>query len=90
MRKLNIVLSTIILGIILFFIIVNAFETEPKQKIPTSTWTKAVCNEKNYCLDIQITCSENEVFNIQPTGELARFPENWVDPRPIEIIEKWC
>ena len=90
MRKSILLFSTILLVIILFFIITNAVKVEPKQTIPTSTWTKAVCNEKNYCLDVQITCNEDEIIDVIPTGEGAYFPENWVDPRPIEIIEKWC
>jgi hypothetical protein len=90
MRKSSLFLSTILIGIISFFIIVNAVKTEPKQKIPTSTWIKAVCNEKNYCLDVQITCSEDKIIDIKPTGEGTYFPESWIDPRPIEVIKKWC
>jgi len=86
MRKL--LLLTILLGIILFFIIVNAIEG-PKI-VPTSAWTKAVCNEENYCLDIQITCEDNRIIDVKPTGEGMYFPEDWEDPRPVEIIEKWC
>ena len=89
MRKLHIILSTIFIGIVLFFIIVNAIKTGPKV-VPTSTWTKAVCSGENYCLDIQITCSEDRVIDIKPTGEGAYFPDDWIDPRPVEIIEKWC
>ncbi len=89
MRKL-LFLLTILLGIVLFFIIVNAIRTEPKHKIPTSTWTKAICNEKNYCLDVQITCSEDRVIDIKLTGEEAYFSEDWRDPRPVEVLEKWC
>ena len=90
MKKLHILLPAILLVVILFFIIVNAIQAEPKQKIPTSSWTKAVCNEENYCLDVHITCGDNEVIDIKPTGEGAYFPEDWEDPRPIEMIEKWC
>lgn len=90
MRKSILFLSTIPLVIILFFIIVNAVKIDSNQKIPTSTWTKAVCNEKNYCLDVQITCSNDKIIDIKPTGEGTYFPENWVDPRPIEFKEKWC
>ena len=89
MKKLSIFLLSIIAGIVLIFIIVNAIKTEPKV-IPTSTWTKAICNEDNYCLDVQITCGENRVIDIKPTGQAAYFPEDWEDHRPIEMIEKWC
>jgi len=90
MRKLSLFLFSILLGVVLIFIIVNANKTEPKHKVPTSTWTKAICNEENYCLDIQITCGDNGVIDIKPTDEGAYFPENWKDPRPVEMIEKWC
>jgi len=90
MRRSYIVLSIIFLGIVLFFIVVNAVKPEPKNKVPTSTWTKAICNEENYCLDIQITCEENGVIDIKPTGEGSYFPKDWEDPRPVEIVEKWC
>ena len=89
MRKLGLFLFTILLAIVLIFIIVNAIKTEPKV-VPTSTWTKAVCNEENYCLDIQITCSEDRIIDIKPTGEGAYFPDDWQDPRPVEMIQKWC
>jgi len=89
MRKLTIFSFTILIGIVLIFIIVNAVKTEPKV-VPTSTWTKAICNEENYCLDIQITCSGDEIIDIKPTGEGAYFPKDWEDLRPVEIIEKWC
>jgi len=89
MRKSYILLSTILLAIILLLIIVNAVKTEPKV-VPTSTWTKAICNEENYCLDVQITCSEDKIIDIKPTGEGAYFPESWIEPRPIELIQKWC
>lgn len=90
MRKSQIILFILILVVILSFVIVNAFKTEPKQKIPTSTWTKAVCNEKNYCSDVEISCDEGKIVSIKPTGEGINLPENWIDPRPVEIIEKWC
>jgi hypothetical protein len=89
MWKLSLFLSTILLGVVLFFITVNTIRTESKV-VPTSAWTKVICNEEKYCLDVQVTCGDNEVIDIKPTGEGAYFPENWADPRPIEIIEKWC
>jgi len=89
MKKLTIFFFSILLGIVLIFIITNAIKAESKV-VPTSTWTKAICNEENYCLDVQITCGDNGVIDIKPTGEGAHFPINWEDPRSIEIIKKWC
>jgi len=89
MRKSTIFLLSILVGIVLIFIIVNAVKTE-KKVVPTSTWTKAICNEENYCLDVQITCEDNRVIDIKPTGEGAYFPMDWKDHRPVEMIQKWC
>jgi hypothetical protein len=89
MRKSTIFLFSILLGIVLILIIVNAVKTEPGV-VPISMWTKAICNEENYCIDVQITCGENEVIDIKPTGEEVNHPKDWIDPRPIEMIERWC
>lgn len=90
MRKLHIILSTILIGIILLFIIVNALNAEPEIKVLMSTWTKAICNEENYCIDVQITCENNKIVDIKPTGEGVYLPEDWEDPRPVEQLQKWC
>lgn len=33
---------------------------------------------------------DDTVIDIKPTGAASYFPEDWEDPRPIEMIEKWC
>ena len=90
MKKLVVFSFSILLGIVLIFIIANAIKTEPEHKIPTSMWTKAICNEENYCLDVQITCGEDGLIDVKPTGEGIQFPDDWVDPRPVKMIERWC
>jgi len=55
-----------------------------------SKWTKAVCNEENYCIDIQITCKGDNVIDISPGEKGVYFPDNWIDLRPNNIVNKWC
>ena len=47
------------------------------------TYTKAICNESNYCQDYEIVCEGNEIIKTNPiTGASVQNPENWQDPRP--------
>lgn len=46
------------------------------------SYTKAVCNEKNFCQDYGVTCHGNEIVSFSPiTGAFAQFSEDWKDPR---------
>jgi hypothetical protein len=53
-------------------------------------WTKAICNEKNYCLDVQITCINSQVVDIKPQSEGIYFSGNWRDPRPEDAKSELC
>ena len=47
-----------------------------------STYTKAICNENNFCQDYIFTCENDKVIEQTPiTGAVMQFDENWVDPR---------
>jgi len=47
------------------------------------TYTKAICNESNYCQDYEIVCKNGELEQMNPiTGASVQNPENWKDPRP--------
>lgn len=52
------------------------------------TWTTAVCNDKNECIDVLIECSEGQVMGISPVSNLTAFDENWTDPRNVNI--RYC
>jgi hypothetical protein len=46
------------------------------------TYTKAICNETNYCQDYEITCQNNQVLRMNPiTGASVQFSQDWQDPR---------
>lgn len=45
-------------------------------------YTRAICNERNYCQDYEIGCSNEEVTKIIPiTGASIQHLTNWKDPR---------
>ena len=53
-------------------------------------FTKAICNENNYCKDYKIICDKNNVKSLTPTGFAIQNPENWNNPRTPEQIDKVC
>ncbi len=57
----------------------------------THSSTKAICTEDNFCQDYEIFCENSEVISIAPiTGAVVQFSEDWQDPRPNEIRNKFC
>jgi len=61
-----------------------------KIKLNTSSFTKAVCEEK-YCQDYLFNCNNEKIISIAPiTGAAVKFDENWKDPRTEEQIGKLC
>ena len=63
-------------------------ETENKK---TYSYTKAICNETNYCQDYEVICDGEKVVEISPfTGAVAQYSEDWQDPRDREMIDRLC
>ena len=54
------------------------------------TYTKAVCNETNYCGDYEITCENDEIISMIFTGAAIQLTDSWKDPRDKETIERIC
>lgn len=54
------------------------------------SFTKAVCNETNYCEDYEIHCSGAQLISFTPTGAAVQYPDEWEDKRTIEEIQKEC
>jgi hypothetical protein len=49
------------------------------------TYTKAICNDSNYCQDYEIVCNGNDIVTTNPiNGAVVQNPEDWEDPRPEE------
>jgi hypothetical protein len=55
------------------------------------SYTKAICNETNYCQDYEIVCKNGEIINKNPiTGAAIQHPLDWKDPRDNETINELC
>ncbi len=55
-----------------------------------TTWTKAICSEENYCIDILITCDGNRVVDLTPLSEGIYFSSDWEDKRPPHLKNQYC
>ena len=53
-------------------------------------YTKAICNENNFCQDYIITCEGNSLVDLSPiTGATIQHAPNWSDPRG-EQTNNYC
>lgn len=55
------------------------------------SYTKAICNNTNYCQDYEITCSGQNPTTIKPTTNVTvQHTEDWEDPRGNQTDKKLC
>jgi len=50
------------------------------------SWTRAICNDNNDCLDILISCKNGNVIDIKPASDFVRYPLQWEDLREEENL----
>lgn len=75
------ILLLILVGIILYFNF-NTTEITGEAIIDSYSYTKAICNETNYCQDYEIVCENKELVILNPiTGAAVQHSSNWEDPR---------
>ena len=93
-RIIVISLLILILGVILFVIFLNqtltggVVETQDEK---VYSYTKAVCNETNYCQDYEVVCEGERVVGMSPiTGAVAQYSEDWEDPRDEGVVDRLC
>lgn len=59
--------------------------------IYTSSFTKAICTESNYCQDFYIYCKNKNIINATPiTGSAIMFSKEWEDPRTNTENKDFC
>ena len=80
------ILNKLIIIIIILLFLVGTFFLTAKTTGNTVkdyyTYTKAICNENNFCQDHIITCENKKIISIEPiTGASIQQTENWQDPR---------
>ena len=83
--------TTLIMAVIILigisFLLFNSMTGET---IRDYSWTKAICNETNYCQDYEIVCNGKDIVSITYTGAAIQNSHDWEDPRDKEIIDKLC
>ena len=79
-----------VLAIALVANIIMASPTASAPKQDVSAWTKAICTDDNYCIDIQITCVDGKVTDLKPMGPGVQFSGAWKDRRPDELKNGIC
>ncbi len=45
------------------------------------SFTRAICNENNKCIDVFVKCLNGEVEEMTPVSGFVSFPFDWEDPR---------
>lgn len=54
------------------------------------SYTKAICNETNFCEDYVVNCRGSEVVSVIATGAAIQNLPEWKDPRDQETISRFC
>lgn len=81
-RKLILVIILFILFIATFLFIYFSDLTGNVIRDESYTYTRAICNETNFCQDKEITCRNGEVAGITSiSGAVIQHSEDWEDPR---------
>ena len=69
--------------------LINSAQTQTIDK--QYSYTKAICDENNFCQDYIIVCKESNLISQTPiTGAFVQFSEGWEDPRNLEQRERSC
>ena len=94
-RKFLLVFLLAILVIILILLSLNLSQVITASVIENLdfdylTYTKAVCDERNYCEDYEVVCFDDHLVELNPTGFASQFSLDWVDSRSEETITKLC
>lgn len=91
MKKLVIVILLIGIAFLLGFVLFREYSVTGKA-VDSSfegnySWTKAICNDKNQCIDVVIYCSGDKVVKIEPKSDLVNYSESWEHPNRDSIGE---
>ncbi|HLD55667.1 MAG TPA: hypothetical protein VJB35_05390 [Candidatus Nanoarchaeia archaeon] len=91
-KKIFLISTTLMVTIILIIIIFQIITVAPTSSaLQTKKFTKAICNETNFCQDYEIACESNKIIKINPIENAsAQFSSEWQDPRNQEEIKKLC
>ncbi len=74
---LLILIILILITIPQFILTGNTIKETPNQY----SYTKAICDNTNYCEDYYIECKGNNLIKLNPTGFSIQQSKDWVDER---------
>jgi len=80
------IISLVLVGTLSFVIGEKYFLGENFQY----SYTKAICNENNYCEDYEVVCGKNKMLGLNPTSFAVQFSSDWKDPRNKEDVKIKC
>ena len=92
MRKTVILFAILVVGLAGISTI-SSFGSDNYIKIinHTSSFTKAICTEENFCQDYEVFCNKTEVIYMAPiTGAVVQFSPSWEDPRSEKLKNRMC
>ncbi|MCK5321104.1 hypothetical protein KAJ38_00840 [Candidatus Pacearchaeota archaeon] len=92
MKKTIIIsLTTIILILSIAFFLIKPQITGYSIRPPEYSYTRAMCDESNYCQDYEINCYNGRLVRLKLiTGASVQHPSDWKDPREKIDIEDLC
>ena len=95
MIKLIITLLILIIILISTLFISNNIITgntiQDETSIKNYSYTKAICDNDNFCQDNIIKCYGNKTISITPlTGAVVQFGPDWKDPRSKYEVDRLC
>lgn len=84
--KKTILIDKILLSILLILILISIPQLiltgKTIKEIPNQySYTKAICDDSNYCEDYIVECKGNNLIKFNPTGFAIQQDQNWEDER---------
>ncbi len=91
-KTIIVTIAALIVGLLIGLTIDNFILTgEVTAEIDISkdyTYTTAICNSDNECIDVLVTCEQGKVTDLIPTTDLVQFGASWQDIR--EKADSFC
>jgi hypothetical protein len=87
-KSLAILLISFVIGFSIGFLISNPTITGQSIFNNKYTYTTAICDQENKCIDVLIKCENNQVTELTPITNLIDLGSDWKDFRPEK--ESFC
>ena len=89
-KNVTLAISLILVGALTFVLGQSYFNENIEEENFQYSFTKAICNEENYCEDYEVVCENRNLIEFNPTGFAVQFSSEWKDSRNKEDIDIKC